>query len=191
MPFKCFHHVSCIAIIMAFGFPGDLYATPISALNLGALCDKSDLIVIGKVGFFRNVGEAELSTDVGISTVTTTESSVEIVGVLKGSSTTEKIRVRTPLSQSPGGSIGLDGIPTNSVRLLFLKRSGGGSYEVVDPYYPSLPATLSLTDGSLPILTQVANVECAVVIDRHAQIDERLKAIWSLRRLREPCIIQA
>jgi hypothetical protein len=116
------------------------------------------------------------------------ESSVDIMDILKGDEPASSIRIQVPVLQPPGGTVLLDGIQSNSVRLLFLQRLSDHLYRVTDPRHPSLPG-ISTSDKSDALLERIATVECQVISDDSSALNDRLDAIWSLRRIEGACIV--
>lgn|GEM_PF-3220769 len=165
-------------------------AIPVSALNLQNLTEKSEFVIIGRTGTATQVGSVDIANGPQSLQATVMEIQVDVVSMLKGTGVPASIPVRFPLLQPREGSIGLDGIPSNSIRLLFLKLSSSASYyEVVAPHYPSLPATTSLPTLSSSPVTAVAEVECAVITDSQSNLSEQLKATWALRHVDQSCIL--
>lgn len=167
-------------------------ATPISALNLKALTDASDFVIVGETGQGVDIGESQIETGAGVISVRNVEVQVDVKSIIKGHGMPSKILVRFPHLLPPGGSIGLDGVPGDQDRLLFLKVSDiATEYAVTSPYHPSIPAISPASKLASDPLVAVSEVECAVIMDRESEIGYRLQAIWALRSINEPCIASA
>jgi hypothetical protein len=180
--------VSILACIMFLFWSGSIYSIPTSSINIKRLGDESDLVIVGKVGSFA--GGVQIPEKIGDETLFADlrQAHVEILQILKGQESDAVIPVEVPVLQPSGGSVLLDGIPENSVRLLFLKSNGPHQYQVSDARHPSLPAT----EGAIPassLLEMVASVECNVIINDQAPLNERHEAIWSLDGVDAACII--
>ncbi len=116
------------------------------------------------------------------------ESSVEILNVLKGNEALESIRIQVPVLLPSWGSASLDGIPGNSIKLLFLRKIDSNVYQVTDPHHPSLPG-IPVSINSIDPFNNVASVECQVASSDSSTLNDRLDAIWSLDRVNAPCIV--
>ncbi len=167
-------------------------AMPVPSLDLAALCDQADLIVVAHVGTFKKVGTATVVVGGDHVTEASVESAdVSILAVLKGAPMSGTIQISVTVAQPPAGSIGLDGISAGSTRVLFLRRLSANTtdYVVSDSYHPSLPAGPSVPGIGSDPLTNVANIECSVMTDGNANESDRVAAIISLRHVKSNCII--
>lgn len=184
-PFRFFGVVALASL-----WPMNALCIGVPALRLDILCNDSNLVVVGKVGSFVKVGDVSMTVGDKNLRVNLMESSVEIIGRLKGDEQAEVIRMQVPVLQPTGGSVFLDGIRSNSIRLLFLQRLGDGLYRVTDPRHPSLPGIPTSFD-SATLVEKVAAVECRVSSSDSSALNDKLDAIWSLRGVDAACIVPA
>lgn len=150
--------------ILCSPLPGN--TTPISAFDVKALTDASDLVIEGRTAQGRVIGDIQVRTGAGVISAANVETLVDVEAVLKGHGIPSTILVRFPRFLPGGGSIGLDGIPNDQDRILFLKASDNtAEYIVTDPYHPSLPGITSPSPLPTDPLAAVSEVECAVIVD--------------------------
>jgi HEAT repeats len=172
-------------ILMSFGA-----AVPIFSLH--SLTEQSNIIVIARVGTFQKVEEVPISVHGQVFKAEVMEASANVRSVLKGAFSEAKLKVRFSLPISPAGSVGYGTVPGQQNRVLFLKNAAAGSYEVTDPYYPSLPAAENLNiPAGVSTEDQVASVECATVASLETNPEQRAEAIGALKGRTDPCISDA
>lgn len=182
-------------LILVLGLPGLIlvsFGAAVPMFSLHSLTEQSNFIVIAKVGTFQKVGEVPISIHGQLFKAEVMEAGADVKSVLKGTFSETKLRVRFSLPISPAGSVGYSTVPSQQNRILFLKNSTNGSYEVTNPYYPSLPAAENLNiPAGASTEDQVASIECATVASHQTSPEQRAEAIAVLKGRTNPCISDA
>ena len=184
--------LALITALMVLGSSPRVTAGGVPVLSFASLVERSDAIVIAQTGDFHKVGEIQVNVHGQVLGADLMEASAEVKKPLKAPKGLTVLKVRFAIPVSPAGSTGYSTIPAQQMRLLFLKNGVNNSYEVADPYYPSLPAVENVSlSQSDDLEKEVANVECATVASTNANPDQRMEAIWSLKGRSDDCIVDA
>jgi len=124
----------CLSFLLNIGVT---FASPAPILDVKRLCERADLIVVGRILTKNDVGHSEMPMRDHLENVRLMESRIRVDNTLKGDAESEELMFRFVLPTSE--SYGYHGVPSEGYRILFLKRNGS-TWEVSDPFYPSLPA---------------------------------------------------
>jgi hypothetical protein len=111
-------------------------ATVIPHLDVPNLCDKADLVVIGRVVGHQRLGTTSLGPGEGNMLASLMLARVDVEKVLKGHLDTPSVTFRFVL---PYEGIGYRGVSDGRFGIFFLRWVEEG-YHVLDPYYPYVPA---------------------------------------------------
>ncbi len=168
----------------------------VPAVSIPSLVARSEFIAIAGVGTVTKLGEKAVTVNGHTLRAGVFEVPAEIRSVLKGPIGLSLVKVTFIVPFTPSGSIGYGAIPPQRNRLLFLNRGPEGSYEVTDPYYPTLPAPANPGPPSTPdgrplaadLEKQVAAIECQTIASLDNSPADRVEAIWTLRGRNDPCI---
>jgi len=143
--------------------------------NVNKLAAESDLIVVGQTLSRQNVGRSQvlgLGADVEMIGIKVSE-------VLKGTTDKSEIDFTFLLPDHP---VGYHGVPPNAHRIVFL-RAVGTTFEVANPYKPSLPACPTFTTNEGPTDDRIMQHILASVSCDQLPEKERLETIEVLRRI--------
>lgn len=170
-----------LATILAFC---ELYgsSTGIPPLDLFSLCDSADIIVVGHIPSIRMTKST--SIDIPGHHVPANLMSGEIIveKVLKGDPPGSRLQFHFVLPVSPAGGMGYAGVPGNSYRLVFLKRSDQ-DYNIASPYYPSFPAVpVPSVDGD-NVADRVIAELAAVIESNNVPAQERVNLLFELQQV--------
>jgi len=190
---------STIGILFATALA--IHGSAVPGFSLPNLVERSDLIAIARVETVARLGKGIVSVNGTALQADLMEATVRPSLVLKGDPNTPIFKIEFALPFSPAGSLGYGTLPSQQTRLLFLNRTSGGHFAFTDPYYPSLPATLSNSQEvrepprnglfARDIQMEVVAVECDVIASQSSGPPERIEAIWALQRRTDPCIENA
>ena len=199
---KIIYIICCSAVpLVALLFSGvESRCAGVPGLSIQRLVGQSDLIVIGRITKVSKVADSQVNIHGQILPADMMEAIVEAQQTLKGESHDSMLAVRFAVPISPAGSVGYGTLVSQQDRLLFLRNaSSGGGYEPTDPYYPSLPVAKtrdalsnSKSDVNRPtfkeVEAKVVSIECQTISSVNETPNVRLEAIWSLKRVADPCL---
>jgi hypothetical protein len=165
-------------------------STLIPLLDLFSLCDSADIIVVGHVQSVRMTKST--SIDLAGNYVPANVMSGEIVvdKVLKGDPLGNRLPFHFVLPVSPAGGMGYAGVPSNSYRLVFLKRSDE-DYDIASPYYPSFPAVPVPSVNGDDVADRVIAELAAVIESNNIPAQERVKLLFELQQVDTPIFRKA
>ena len=162
-----------------------------AAISLPELVDSADVIVIGRV---QGVRESSSSADVEIRgklfRAKVMIGEVVVDKIIKGNPGENKLIFHFSLPISPAGGVGYRGIPNESYRLVFLKRSEG-DYDFASPYYPSFPAVRDAPIQGETATDQAVSQMSMVVRSPHSSRDDKLAALFALQQVNTPVVSAA
>ncbi len=145
--------------------------TLVPNLDLQALTDDSDIIVVGQVLAIRQQGRAAVGGESG----TLMQAELEIAKTLKGQPAGPRITFEFFFPDAP---MGYGSIPKGQFGVFFLRRSPAG-YEVLYPYHPFVVASSGSPPAESSILHQVI-AEVAYVLRSSASSEPRMAAVLTL-----------
>jgi len=148
---------------------------PVAPLNVAALVEAADLIVVGQVVAVGQRGPATLETSVGSVSAVRFRGSLTIDRALKGSSATG-VAFEFVL---PAESLGFRGAVVGQYGILFLKAIGD-HWEFADPLHPTLPAVPDGQALSGSALDQVTVVLGQVLTSPQASDSDRSQVLDTL-----------
>src|SRR5574337_256278 len=172
---------SCILALT----PGAALAPLIPGLDLSALCDHSDVIVVGRALHVRQ----ERSTTVVIQgkgfpgRLMVVELNVE--KVMKGRTEGGALTFRFAVPSVPIVSSGYEEVLAGQFGVFFLRRFEGG-YQVLDPYYPSVVASPGAPRTTGSLLDQVTAEVAHVFASPEASVDTKVQAVRVLQGVEGP-----
>jgi hypothetical protein len=141
-------------------------------LDLEKLLESSDLVVVGRVLSVSASGPAMAQVRGYTMLAQTITASLEVRYTLKGAP-------HNQVSFSyilPSTFVGYRGVPVGKNRVIFLK-SGPDGYVLANPFYPSLPATMTLMPTGGPLFDEVLSQVAKVITTPDAPRDDRREAI--------------
>ena len=155
--------------------PASQMSTAMSPLDLSALTNDADLIAVGSV---QTVWEDD-STTMNIQNRSVPARQMvallNVKSILKGqaeSSTSLTFKFLVP--EAP---IGYRGIPTNQVRIFFLRETSPQEYSILNPYYPFIVACEDATPAGGGALDKVVANLAHLLTTPVASLDSRMEAI--------------
>jgi len=157
----------------------------IPGLDLRALCDHSDVIVVGRA---LHVREGK-STTVVIQGKSfpgrhmLVELSVE--RVMKGRAEGTALTFSFSVPSVPIVSFGYEEVSVGQFGIFFLRKSDGG-HEVLDPYHPFVIAAPGAPQASGNLLDQVTAEVTHVLRSVQVSSDVKEQALWVLNNVRTP-----
>jgi hypothetical protein len=189
MRWYLFSLVTCCLCLVAFA-PIPVASRLVGGIDLSALCEKAELVVVGRVDGVREDGFATVIVSGMSYPAKRMVAQLAIEKVLKG--------------QPSGGVLNLSfGLPTVRVmdmspppavagqyQVFFLRRQGEG-YQVVDPDYPSVVANPGSPPTYGSVLDQVIAEVCYVLASPRATPDDKQKALGVLRGVPSPIVMTA
>jgi len=163
------------------------YGTPVRPLDLNALTESADVIVVGRVSSITQVGKTDAEVRGILKPVRILRGEMSVDTVLKGKVEASDVAFSylLPIEES----FGYRGVPPNSYRILFLK--GKPPYTFADPFYPSLVASAGEPAISGNVFDKVVAIVGSVLRDNHANVEQKYEAILVLRDVRTPAATQA
>jgi hypothetical protein len=180
--------ISCIALVLFCTGKAD--AAGIPELNLAELIDAADLIAVGKVQGIREISTGEIQINEKQFPAKVLGGEIVVTATLKGGSVLDRIPLQFSLPITPAGSVGYRGIPSESYRLVFLKRSGP-NFGFVSPYYPFFPAVAGIPVRGDSTMDQVVYQLAAAVQGPQISRDEKMTLLFALRGSNSPMLIAA
>jgi hypothetical protein len=172
MKLRTFVFVALATVVLAVCSSG----IPIPMLDLRALGDASDAILVGEVLDVWRIDRGVMAIRDHSMSVDTMEARFRVDRVIKGDAGHE-IRFRFLL---PEFGMGYHGVAQNSYRLVFLKQTAE-STTFTSPYYPSFPATASHVSESGATFDKVVSEIAAALEAASTSDNDRQVAIWTLR----------
>ena len=149
---------------------------PIPILNVPALTDASNLIVVGNVLSTRDGGPTSVGFSGGsMPAARLVLCEVEVDAVLKGALGGRRISFQYA---SPNEPIGYAGIGLG-YQILFLKKSNS-EYSLTSPYHPSLPAVAGTTAESGDELAKIAAILGSVLQSLSESLGQKQTALYAL-----------
>jgi hypothetical protein len=160
-------------------------ASVVPSLDLSALTNDSDVIVVGMVDFHSNgsSGSDQQKPPNGPRFLT---GALHVEQVLKGSVEANTIEIRLV---RPDESNGYSSIPAHRHRMIFLRHRVGETYEATSPYYPSAVAVSGHQSREIEPLDRVAQQLGAVITSQSSGPEERIEAINDLGTVQSPAIL--
>lgn len=148
-----------------------MWAYPVPGRSTKSLVSQADLIVMGKVERVEQINEGSATLQSTTYTRRDFQATIRVDETIKGEPSPSRLifNYSTPALDSLG-NVAEGGLPPNSYRIVFLKKTPTG-YVFASPYYPSLPASstpcgpdsqMNLgTDAYHKVLQRVLDVVCA------------------------------
>ncbi|HXE90323.1 MAG TPA: HEAT repeat domain-containing protein [Terriglobales bacterium] len=164
-----------------------VHATPVPPLNLAELCERSDLIVVGRIEVVQQLGESQMEVRGSYVQVTRMQAEMMVDYVLKGQMNPGRVSFQFVLPQPE--SLGYRGVPS-SYRIVFL-RSTGADWQVADPFYPSFPATPHAATKDAGVFANVVGELAAALGAVDASKDDQVTLIWVLGTVQTPAATRA
>lgn len=158
----------------------------IPGLNLWALCDQADVIVVGRVVDVRPGGPTTVEGYAGRLMV----AQLTVDKVLKGPTKSGSVNFSFSVLAVPVVSAGYPGIGPGQYGVFFLRRAESG-YGVSDPYHPFVVAFPGAPQTFGSLSDQVIGEVGHVLASRQASIDAKQKAMWMLQSVRTPAATAA
>jgi phage tail sheath protein FI len=174
-----------LGALVALFIPPCLLASLVSPLDVAALADASDLIVVGRVSHPHSVGSATVYVGQQPVSAIRIIAEVAVSRVIKGSLDTGSAAIEYRLPQAP---IGYGTPSVDATEMLFLRRTSGGRLLISDPYHPELVAG-ERCDSDPPgpgsstrseVLGRITAELSCVTLDETAQPAVRTRAIAAL-----------
>lgn len=172
-----------ILVIVGLLFAGSSFSRIVPGLNLRTLVSQADLIVVGRV--------VEMKQAAGCSEQPTTEITakscpvlVQVERVLKGKHPEREVRFRTSHPDAAGR---VGPVSVSRWGMFFLRKADDGK-EIVDPYYPILPARTRDPRSAGEAIDRIV-AELAQVLDAECPISEFRTTLYVLKNIRNDLLI--
>ncbi len=179
----------CLALVLlCIGHPASSAGIP--TLNLTELIDSADMIIVGRVREIREVASGTVEIDQIRLPAKVLGGNIIVTATLRGDAGLEKVPLQFSLPITPGGDIGYRGIPNESYRLIFLKRSGQ-NFDFANPYYPSFPAVAGTPVQGDGTVDQVVNQLAATIQSPQVSSGEKMELLFALRGSNSPILVKA
>lgn len=169
----------CVSVSLGIA---PLFGIIVPALDLVHLCERADIIVVGRTASVSDLGPTTQPVGGTVVPGRSYRAKISILRVIKGQSSGNEILVPLFL---PNVYLAYKGVATGQVGVFFLRRGKEG-IEIFDPYHPFVAAVPGAPAGQGAVLDQVT-AELAYAISSPAASEEtRREGIWALEQLRTP-----
>lgn len=156
--------VGCCLLSLA-SVPGAARIGPVDP-DLPALCDRADLIVVGRASAVGADGATTLVDNGATYPARLMVVDLQVERALKGTATGHSVTFTFAVPTVPVVGVGGVGVASGQFGI-FILRGGLGGYEVLDPYYPFIVAVPGAPQTSGSLVDQVT-AEVAYVLDSPA-----------------------
>lgn len=168
-----------IAVVSTF-LAGLATCIPVKPLDVGALTNSADRIVVGRVVSVTNNGSGTVEFAGGVVSVAGEVASLQVDNVIKGEAGSGALSFQFWVPKAP---IGFQSISTGQYGIFFLRQKTPMP-EVLDPTHAVLPALSGLEiTGGTP-LDEVTNALLQVLVAPGAREQEALEALAALATIR-------
>jgi hypothetical protein len=179
-------HVRLLLTWAILGFAADAaLASIIPLLDVSALCDRADLVIVGRVVDVRQRGPTIIVNDGTSSPGRLMVARLDVERVLKGAVDSTAFDFTFSLPSAPVVSSLHTPITVGQFGV-FLLRKADGDFEVLDPYYPSVVASPGGPGATGNLLDQVTAEVAGVFASRQTSPSLREQAVRVLRSVRTP-----
>jgi len=159
-----------------------LQASTISApLNVSALTDNADLVVIGTVSAIWEEGSTTIKSERYPIHARQMTALLNVKSTLKGRADNSTLNFNFFITEMP---VGYRGIPTDQILTFFLRETSPQEYALLDPHYPFIVASEGVppADGR-PLDKIVANL-AQLLVTQDTPVENRMEAIRALKSVR-------
>jgi hypothetical protein len=171
-----------VVMLALWAYPAtQTHATIVHSLDIAALVETSDLILVGRVTSIDNRGTVTIDMPAGPALAKSFWANLEADQALKGNPESRNVYFEFFIPEAPSA---YRAILQGQYGIFFLRRTADSKFGVCDPSYPVLPAVPTSQSSEGSVLDRVTTILRQVLESNDATDQEKLSALDALSILR-------